>query len=187
MVQSRAMDSSRWEASETSDEAKDGLTRREALRRGTLAGIGLVWATPQVVSYRMTAQLAQATSPVPGTTIPGAATTEPSEKTTEPEEPKEPKESTESTEPAIKDDVSPTSISREPTTVDRGPSAEATQPRTERGSSEEIKDEVLSSELPFTGLPLEQLLPLAGGAVATGAAAVRLARERPEKPEERTE
>lgn len=174
------MDSSRWEASGTPDEAQEGLTRREALRRGTLAGIGLVWATPQVASYRMTAQLAQATSPVAGTTIPG--TTEPPEKTTDPKdpkEPKEPKEPTGSTEPT--DEVSPTTISRDPTTVDKGPSAEATQPRTERGSSEEIKDEVLSSELPFTGLPLEQLLPLAGGAVATGAAAVRLARERSER------
>ncbi|MFP4554768.1 MAG: hypothetical protein ACLFRT_13035 [Actinomycetota bacterium] len=171
------MDSSRWEAAGTLDEAKDGLTRREALRRGTLAGIGLVWATPQVVSYRMSAQLAQATSPVAGTTVPGATTTEPSEKTSEPEEPKEP---TGSTEPEIEDEVSPTTISKEPTeeTVDKGPSAEATQPPAERDSSEEIKDEVLSSELPFTGLPLEQLLPLAGGAVATGAAAVRLARER---------
>lgn len=185
------MDSSHWEASGTPEEAKDGLTRREALRRGTLAGIGLVWATPQVASYRMTAHLAQATSPVAGTTIPGATTTEPPEKTSEPEEPKEPEEPTGSTEPEIEDKVSPTTISREPTTVDKGPSAEAAQPRTERGSSDEIKDEVLSSELPFTGLPLEQLLPLAGGAVATGAAAVRLARERSEKPtvedEENTE
>lgn len=174
------MDSSRWEASGTPEEAPEGLTRREALRRGTLAGIGLVWATPQVSSYRMTAQLAQATSPVAGTTIPGA-TTEPSEKTSEPKEPEEP---TASTEPEIEDEVSPTTISREPTeeTVDKGPSAGATQPRTERESSREIKDEVLASELPFTGLPLEQLLPLAGGAVATGAAAVRLARERSDRP-----
>lgn len=179
------MDSPRWEASGTPDEAKDGLTRREALRRGSLAGIGLVWATPQVASYRMTAQLAQATSPVAGTTIPGATTTEPSEKTSEPKEPKEPTEPTEPTNPEIQDEVSPTSISEEPTeeTVDKGPTAEATQPPGERQSSEEIEDEVLSSELPFTGLPLEQLLPLAGGAVATGAAAVRLARERSGNPE----
>lgn len=172
------MDSPRWEAPGRPDEAQEGLTRREALRRGTLAGIGLVWATPQVMSYRMTPQLAQATSPVAGTTIPGA-TTEPTEKTTEP-----PEEKTPSTEPEIEDEVSPTTISREPTeeTVDRGSSAESTQPRVERESSEEIEDEVLSSELPFTGLPLEQLLPLAGGAVATGAAAVRLARKRSEKP-----
>ncbi len=163
----------RMQSTRAPDEVPEGLTRREALRRGTLAGIGLVWATPQVASYQMTAQLAQATSPVAGTTIPGA-TTEPSEKTTDPE---------------IEDEVSPTTITREPTeeTVGKGPSAEATQPRTERESSEEIKDEVLASELPFTGLPLEQLLPLAGGAVATGAAAVRLAQERSEKPEESTE
>lgn len=172
------MDSSRWEAPGRPEEAQEGLTRREALRRGTLAGIGLVWATPQVTSYRMTAQLAQATSPVPGTTIPGA-TTEGTEEETEP-----PEEKTPSTGPEIEDEVSPTTISQEPTqeTVDKGPSAESTQPRAERGSSEEIKDEVLSSELPFTGLPLEQLLPLAGGAVATGAAAVRLARERSNEP-----
>lgn len=179
VVQSGAMDSSRWEASGTSGEETNGLTRREALRRGTLAGIGLVWVTPQVASYRMTAQLAQATSPVAGTTIPGATTTES----------KESQEPPSSTEPEIEDEVSPTTISREPTedTVDKSPSAEATQPRTERESSGEIKDEVLASELPFTGLPLEQLLPLAGGAVATGAAAVRLARERSEKREDSTE
>ena len=45
-------------------------------------------------------------------------------------------------------------------------------------------DEVLADDLPFTGLPVEQLLPLAGGAVVTGAALVRLARERPSDPGE---
>ncbi|HUG08080.1 MAG TPA: hypothetical protein VMP13_04200 [Acidimicrobiia bacterium] len=44
----------------------------------------------------------------------------------------------------------------------------------------ENDDEVVSGQLPFTGLPLEQVLPIAGGALATGAAMVRAARERKE-------
>jgi hypothetical protein len=45
-----------------------------------------------------------------------------------------------------------------------------------------MSDEVLATDLPFTGLPVEQLLPLAGGALATGAAMVRLARDRKVQP-----
>lgn len=116
------------------DEVQGGITRREALRRGTMAGLGLVWVTPKMASFSMTAQYAQATSPVPETTQP---------------------------------EVGGTVIESTPTTQP----AEA---------GKKVEDEVLSKELPFTGLPLEQLLPLAGGAVATGAAAVRMAREKKE-------
>lgn len=43
---------------------------------------------------------------------------------------------------------------------------------------ENTPDEVMAADLPFTGLPVEQLVPIAGGAIATGAAMVRLARKR---------
>ena len=48
-----------------------GITRREALRKGTLAGLGMVWVTPAVTSIEMTPALAQATSgPTTDTTQP---------------------------------------------------------------------------------------------------------------------
>ncbi|HKX75292.1 MAG TPA: hypothetical protein VJR05_07865 [Acidimicrobiia bacterium] len=40
-----------------------GITRREALRQGTLFGAGAVWATPALSSITMSANLAAATSP----------------------------------------------------------------------------------------------------------------------------
>lgn len=160
------MRQSEWETGATSQQAQGGITRRDALRRGTMAGLGLVWVTPKVASFSMTAQYAQATSPVPETTVPENEGTDPATKdTTEATDP-----STASTDP-IDPEVEGTVIETTPTT---GPEAGATQVE----AQPEVKDEVLSSELPFTGLPLEQLLPLAGGAIATGAAAVRMARER---------
>lgn len=129
-----------WDGRATSDESGTGISRRDALKRGTLLGLGLVWVTPQMSSFSMTAQFAQATSPVPETTEPEIGDT--SQK--------------------IEDEVEDVEIENE---------------------AGEIEDEVLSGELPFTGLPVEQLLPLAGGALATGAAVVRAARERKERPE----
>ena len=106
----------------------------------------------------MTAQFAQSTSPVPETTQAevGGTTVE----TIDPEVKGTTVETTETTQAAVGG-----------THVVAGPG---------------VKDEVLSDQLPFTGLPLEQLLPLAGGAIATGAAAVRMARER-KHPEADTE
>lgn len=40
------------------------LTRREALRRGTLLGTGAIWAAPAVRSLTMSSNFAAATSPV---------------------------------------------------------------------------------------------------------------------------
>ena len=121
-----------WEAGASSEEASSGITRREALKRGTMLGLGLVWVTPEMSSFRMTAQFAEATSPVPETEV--------SDTTAE-----------------IENEVKDVEI--------------------------ENDEQVVSGQLPFTGLPLEQALPLAGGALATGAALVRAARERKEHPE----
>lgn len=135
-----------------------------------------MWVTPQMASFTMTAQFAQATSPVPETTVPENGTT------TQPEtggSSIETTPSSESTEP-----------STETTEEVEGITVETTQPSaggTQVEARDEIKDEVLSDQLPFTGLPVEQLLPLAGGAIATGAAVVRLAREKKEKEVEGTE
>jgi len=151
-----------------------GLTRREALRRGSLAGLGLVWAVPRVDSITMSAQYAQATSPVPtATTQPENDTTQPENGTTGPE-----------------NDTTQPENGTEPTT--EGTPVESTSPTSDGTSEPTVKEtiieasppegEVVADDLPFTGLPLEQLLPLAGGAIATGAAVVRLARERKVEP-----
>lgn len=180
------MSNSDWEARGTPDEARGGLTRREALRRGTLLGIGMVWVTPRVDSFTMASQYAQATSPVPETTIPSEDTTVPSGDTTVPSDSTTVPEVGDSTVDATTPSVDTTEQTIvEPTTVDTGGSGSSptSQPGGEGRRPDEIEDEVLSGQLPFTGLPLEQLLPLAGGAVATGAAAVRLARERGDREE----
>lgn len=121
-----------WEAGATPDETGRGITRREALKRGTVLGLGLVWVTPEMSSFRMTAQFAEATSPVPETEV-------------------------SDTSEEIETEVENVEI--------------------------ENDEQVVSGELPFTGLPLEQVIPLAGGALATGAALVRAARERKEHTE----
>jgi hypothetical protein len=132
VVESDSMRHGDWEAGATADETGRGITRREALKRGTVLGLGLVWVTPEMSSFRMTAQFAEATSPVPEAEV--------SDTTAE-----------------IEDEV--------------------------EGVEIENDEQVVSGQLPFTGLPLEQALPLAGGALATGAALVRAARERKESPE----
>jgi len=159
------------------DQSGGGLTRREALQRGSLAGLGLVWAVPRVDSITMSAQFAQATSPVPtdstqpenDTTQPENGTTRPENDTTQPENGStQPQNGTEPTTDATTVESSSPSSNGTSQPIGGGTTVEASPP----------DDEVLASDLPFTGLPLEQLLPLAGGAIATGAAAVRLARER---------
>jgi hypothetical protein len=50
--------------SEMAGEMGTNLTRRDALRRGTLLGAGAVWATPAVRSLTMSSNFAAATSPV---------------------------------------------------------------------------------------------------------------------------
>lgn len=59
---------------------------------------------------------------------------------------------------------------------------EGTEVTTEEEVDEEPLDEVLAEELPFTGIHAEQLIPLAGGLIATGAVALRLAKERRATP-----
>lgn len=165
--------------------ASEGLTRREALRRGTLAGLGLVWAAPSVQSINMSVQYAQATSPTPETTIPGNGTTEPTtgpstESTTGSTADSTTRATTESTTGSTTESITPSGESTTPETEDTTVET-ASPPEVDAGEEEaepEAADEVLAGELPFTGLQLEQLLPLAGGAIATGAAAVRLAKER---------
>jgi hypothetical protein len=130
VVESGSMRHGDWEAGATPDERGKGITRREALKRGTVLGLGLVWVTPEMSSFRMTAQFAEATSPVPETEV---------------------------SDTSVEDEVKDVEI--------------------------ENDEQVVSGQLPFTGLPLEQALPIAGGALATGAALVRAARERKEHTE----
>lgn len=142
-----------------------GITRREALRKGTLAGLGMVWVTTAVTSIEMSPELAQATSgPKTSTTQPGGETS-----TSNGDSPSTSSSSqatsTEAGQPSTSADVKSQTTSQGSTAPSSGPTAAP-------------QDEVLADNLPFTGLPLEQLLPLAGGAVATGAALVRAARDK---------
>jgi hypothetical protein len=132
VVESDSMRHGDWEAGATPDETRSGITRREALKRGTVLGLGLVWVTPEMSSFRMTAQFAEATSPVPEVSD------------------------------TVEDEVESVEIENDEIDND---------------------EQVVSGQLPFTGLPLEQALPLAGGALATGAALVRAARERKDHPQ----
>lgn len=117
----------------------------------------MVWVTPAVTSIEMSPKLAQAISgPKTSTTQPGGETSTSSGNQAT---------STEAGQPSTSADVQSQTTSQESTAPSSGPTAAS-------------QDEVLANNLPFTGLPLEQLLPLAGGAVATGAALVRAARDK---------
>lgn len=149
----------------------EGITRREALRRGALGGLGLVWAAPSMERLALSAQHAQATSPVTTTTEAEETTTTPPEETT-------------TTEP----EVTNTTITGETTTTEGTPGREVagttvTVGDEVAGTVIEAETEVEAGQLPFTGFNAEHLLPIAGGLIATGAAAVRLAKERQAKQE----
>lgn len=171
------------------DEVEVGISRRDVLKRGTMAGLGLVWVAPKVSSFSMTAQFAQATSPVPETTAPEDETTVPDDGTTGPTtddttiESSTPSTEGEKTSPT--DPTDPTEPEVAGTVIENTTQPEVAGGQVEAGS--EVKDEVLASQLPFTGLPLEQLIPIAGGAVATGAAVLRMAREKKEPEAETAE
>lgn len=111
----------------------------------------MMWVTPAVTTIEMSAQFAQATSPVPETTAPPEV----------------------ESETVVRDSPGSTA----PPEVESETVVNETTETTEAAP----QDEVIAEDLPFTGLPLEQLLPLAGGAIATGAAAVRLARDKNEE------
>jgi len=164
-----------------------GITRREALRKGTLAGLGMVWVTPAVTSIEMTPALAQATSgPKTDTTLPRGDTSTSNGGSS-------PTSNAGSTPTSSDVGNSSTSIDDKSTSTSAGVQASSTAGGATSssgavgsqttagptaGPTAAPKDEVLAGDLPFTGLPLEQLLPLAGGAVATGAAIVRAARNK---------
>ncbi len=171
VVESISMKQTGREARATSDPTGTGITRREALKRGTLLSLGLVWVTPQMSSYAMTAQFAQATSPVPETTEPEVSDTIEIEDEVEDVEVENGEEVVSS---EIEDEVEDVEVENGEEVVSGEIEDEVEDVEVENG------EEVVSGELPFTGFPLEQLLPIAGGALATGAAVVRAARERKE-------
>lgn len=159
------------------ERAQTGITRREALRKGTLAGLGMVWVTPAVTSIEMSPALAQATSGPKTDTTQGQGNTSTSNGGTTP--------TSNGGTTATTSDVGNTSSSSGAqasstgggaTSSSQDVSAQTTSQGTTGGPTAAAEDEVLADDLPFTGLPLEQLVPLAGGAIATGAAIVRAAR-----------
>ena len=161
------------------EKAQPGITRREALRKGTLAGLGMVWVTPAVTSVEMSPALAQATSGPETDTTQGQGNTSTSNGGTTPT-------SNDGTT-ATTSDVGNTSSSAGAqasstaggaTSSSQDVRSQTTAQGTTGGPTAAPETQVLADDLPFTGLPLEQLLPLAGGAVATGAAIVRAARDK---------
>ena len=157
-------------------ESGGGITRREALKRGTMAGFGLVWIAPTVDSFKISAQTAQPTSPVPETLDKTEESANTTEAQTSPTDGSGAEVET-STEATVRETNQPEANSGSEVETDvLSDSAEAeTDDRTDQVTA---AVEVGSGQLPLTGLGVEQLLPIAGGAVATGAAAVRLARDR---------
>lgn len=145
----------------TADQGGSELSRREALRRGALAGLGLVWAPPAIQQLTLRAESAQVTSPVPEDTTP----------TTEGEGGGQTTTTTTTTQPS---GGGPTPQVNEPPTDVGGISIQQPNPTPQEVAAEQIT----ADELPFTGLPADQLLPLAGGMLASGAAALHMAREK---------
>jgi len=161
---------------------RKGITRREALRKGTLAGLGMVWVTPAVTSIEMTPALAQATSgPRTDTTQPqGNTSTSNGGSTPTSSEVGNTSTSIDGNDTSTSAGVQASSTAGEETSssADVGSQTTSGATRPNQGATAAPQDEVLAGDLPFTGLPLEQLLPLAGGAIATGAVVVRAARDK---------
>lgn len=180
-----------------SGDGSNGLTRRELLKKGSMAGVGVAWIAPAMTSIEMTADFAQATSGPPETsptTQPTQQTSTTAETTTTESQTTTAAEST-STPPTQETTttVGEQSKSTESSSTTAGQSSTsptvesqttfASSPPQSQEPEVEVEDEVLVNELPFTGLHLEQLIPLAGGAIATGAAVVRAAREKKQAEE----
>lgn len=165
---------------------ESGITRREALRKGTMAGLGMVWVTPAVTSIEMSPALAQATSgPKTDTTQSQGNTSTSNGGSTPTSNGGTTPTSTDvgGTSTSIDDNGTSSSTGVQASSTGGGAtssSADVNSQTTSQGPTAAPRDEVLADDLPFTGLPLEQLLPLAGGAVATGAAIVRAARNKQE-------
>jgi len=160
------------------------LTRRDALRRGTLLGAGAVWAAPAVRTLTMSSNFAAATSPVVGGEEVETTTTTVGETPTTTGQ-------------------TPTTAGETPTTAGQSPATTAQTPTTAGASTGTIPTEVegvvvtqapggspqgppivSADQLPLTGVEARGGAVLGAGLLAVGAAIVAATKEDgPERPQ----
>ena len=143
-----------------------GITRREALRQGTLFGAGAVWATPALSSITMSANLAAATSPtIPppddNTPPPPDDNTPPPDSNTPPPDTNNPPPDTGKPPTEVEGDEVTTSTTA-PTSVG---GISVTQPNPSQVQA--------GGELPLTGLEVADTAILGAGLLAAGAALLK--------------
>jgi len=144
---------------EMAGETGTNLTRRDALRRGTLLGAGAVWAAPAVRSLTMSSTFAAATSPVVGEEV-EATTTTGETPTTAGETPTTAGET-------------PTTAGETPTTVETEVEGiVVTQPPGSDPQGPGIPV-VSGDDLPLTGIEARDAALLGTGLLAVGAALVQ--------------
>lgn len=151
------------------------LTRRDALRRGTLLGAGVVWAAPAVRTLTMSSNFAAATSPVVDdeevevspTTAEGTASTTAEETTPPAGGPN-----------ATDDDDDTTEVSGIVVSQPGAPQVSSGAPQVSGGQIQ-----VASGQLPLTGIEAGEAALLGAGLLAVGAAIVRATKQAVEPPE----
>lgn len=143
------------------------LTRRDALRRGTLLGAGVVWAAPAVRTLTMSSNFAAATSPVVDDEEDVVPTTG-SEGTTD--------GATTTAGGPNDDDDDITEVSG---IVVSQPGA----PQVGSGQVSGGQVQVVSGQLPLTGIEAGEGALLGAGLLAVGAAIIRATKQGVEPPE----
>lgn len=148
-------------------ETNQGITRRQALKRGLVIGTGVVWATPVVQVIRVSKAYAQTTSPgngedvgggrveqPPGNGGNGNGVTPPGDGVTPPGDEVKDVVVTQPEDPNVPAQVAPGDIT-----------AQAPVTETE------------AETLPLTGIEVLPLAALGGGLLASGAASLKIAHE----------
>lgn len=151
------------------------LTRRDALRRGTLLGAGVVWAAPAVRTLTMSSNFAAATSPVVDdeevevspTTAEGTTSTTAEETTPPAGGPND-----------TGDDDDTTGVSGIVVSQPGAPQVSSGAPQVSGGQVQ-----VASGQLPLTGIEAGEAALLGAGLLAVGAAIVRATKQAVEPPE----
>jgi len=150
-----------------------GVTRREALRRGTLLGAGAVWAAPAVRSLTMSQNFATATSPFVD-----------DEEVEKPGIPEEPPGTTEEQPPGGGTSTKPpdTTVGGEVVTKDDEP--KTSNPDEVKGiqvSRPGVNQaQVQAGELPLTGIEAVDAAVLGAGLAAAGAAILKATQPDPD-------
>lgn len=166
-------------------EQMEGLTRRQALRKGTLLGAGAVWAAPAVRTLTMSSNFAAATSPI---VDPGDTETPPKNPPTD--------GPGDSEDPTVNPTEPPTEV--DDNEVD-DKEVDDNEVDNEVGDNEVESDspvvggiqvtnpganQVQSGELPLTGLDVGDTAVLAAGLMAAGAAVLKATKPDPSVPDQ---